>query len=425
MRDYDVVIIGGGPAGSSAAFILAQKGHSVLLLEQKAFPRFHIGESLLPYMSKLLENMNLLDKIEMHKFVTKWGAEFTDTEGDFSRVDFTKQGKGHIQYTFQVERSKFDQVLLDNAREAGTTVIEQANVTRPLLEGDRVIGVEYVVDKDLYRATARFVIDASGRVGKIANYFKLRKTNDRLKMVAFYKHFGNVSEDHNPGVRGDIQIGTHRDGWVWAIPVREDVISVGTVTRADTTKRMTPAEIFETYHRRVPRIMQRLEGATPLWDVRAEADFCYYSDQVTGPGYLLAGDAGCFADPIFSAGVFLAITTGQQAGRTIDAILQGHSSIEHAYAHYESFYKTGYDCYFRLIYGYYDFDYRFGRYLGSLPQGEINEMWVARMLGGDFWSRNNPFTRYLRSEQRWNTFAPFEFSYGCPIYPHEDMVIEQ
>ncbi len=95
MRDYDVVIIGGGPAGSSAAFILAQKGHSVLLLEQKAFPRFHIGESLLPYMSKLLENMNLLDKIEMHKFVTKWGAEFTDTEGDFIRVDFTKQGKGH------------------------------------------------------------------------------------------------------------------------------------------------------------------------------------------------------------------------------------------------------------------------------------------------------------------------------------------
>lgn len=444
---HDVIIIGGGPAGSTAAITLAQKGLSVLLLERSRFPRFHIGESMLPYTTRLLEQLGILGVIESQNFVLKWGAEFAGVRGDSKRVDFTDLGSGYIHYTFQVERACFDNALLACAKEAGVQVLEEASVIRPLLEQGRVVGVEYEYRGQKQTEYASYVIDASGRAGVIANFFKLRKPIPRQRMVAVFKHFGNYSEYNHPGYAGDIQVGNHEQGWVWAIPIRKDTISIGTVTRAEFIKASSPEEIFERHIRRIPRIQQRMAGTTHLGRAKTESDYCYYVDTAVGPGYFLVGDTGCFVDPIFSGGVYLAMTTGRRAAESIAAILSRDLSYEDAAQHYENFYKTGYDCYFRVMYAFYESNFNFAEEIANMSPDYVpsqdkpepllagipfnrarygvkfSRKWLARLLSGDLWSMHNPLTRFLRSVSAWDTFAPFEPTFGCPVYPENDLPV--
>ena len=447
---YDVIIIGGGPSGSTAAITLAHKGLSVLLLEKSRFPRFHIGESMLPYTTRLLEQLGILGAIESQSFVLKWGAEFTGVSGSSKRVDFTDLGPGYIHYTFQVERAHFDDVLLTCAKEAGASVLEEAHVIGPLLERGRVVGVEYEYQGQKQREEAAFVIDASGRAGAIANFFKLRKPITRQKMVAVFGHFENFSENNHPGYPGDIQVGNHEQGWIWAIPIRGDAISIGAVTRAEFIKTSSPEEVFERQSGRIPRIQQRLAGTTPPGKVRTESDYCYYVDKATGAGYFLVGDAGCFVDPIFSGGVYLAMTTGHRAAESIAAILAGEVAAEDGAKSYENFYKTGYDTYFRVMYAFYESNFNFEEEIARIPPDhalpqdrgtpsplagipfnrarygvKFERKWLARLLSGDLWSLHNPLARFLRSRREWDTFAPFEAAYGCPIYPEGDVPLRE
>jgi FADH2-dependent halogenase len=415
---YDAIVIGGGPAGSTFGTMMARMNRSVLVLERDHFPRFHIGESLLPYMARLLDQLGLLEQAKQQGFVKKRGAEFTDVEGNFRRVDFAAQGKGWVPDTFQVERAHFDQFLLEHAMDSGAEVLQEAKVKQLLFKGEQVIGVEYEKNGETRRVYARYVVDASGRFGVIARQFKLRKVNERLKMVAVFRHFDQFDEANNPGVEGDIQIGSHKDGWVWAIPIRDDAISIGTVTHITNLKQSTPKDIFETYHQRIPRIVQRIQGARPITDYQVESDFCYHADQIVGPGWLMIGDSGCFVDPIYSGGVYLAMVTGIKAAETVDQVLNEEKAEAEAMKWYSDFYKTGYDCYFRLIYAFYESGFSFKKYLESIPV-EFDEAWSHRLLCGDFWSRQNPLTQYLRSQDKWRTFEPFEVQYGCPVYPEE------
>jgi geranylgeranyl reductase family protein len=420
---YDAIVIGAGPAGATSAAVLARKGYSVLVLERKSFPRFHIGESLLPYMTRLMEKMGMLDTLKQGDFVLKVGAEFTNETDHFKRVDFTAIGKGRIHYAFQVERATFDTMLLNHAKHSGAEVLEDAQVQKLLFDGERIVGVEYVHAGHSESVRATYVIDASGRAGKIANHFNLRKTNERQRMVAVFNHFTNVREENNPGRHGDIQIGNHKEGWVWAIPIREDVMSVGAVTRVEVLKQSTPHEIFQRHYTRIPRIVSRLQGATPVGDVRGESDFSYHSDTLVGPGYFIVGDAGCFVDPIFSGGVYLAVVSGMKAAETIDVILTGQVPEQTAQLHYQNFYKTGYDCYFRLIYGFYECEFDFDRYIASIPL-PVEGKWSTRTFAGDFWSLKNPMTNYVRLQRKWDTFERFDFTYGCPVYPEVEATYE-
>jgi FADH2-dependent halogenase len=417
---YDVVVIGGGPSGAITAAALAQKNHSVLVLEKENFPRFHIGESLLPYNAGLLGKLGLFEQLEQGDFVLKRGAEFTGVGGNFHRVDFTAQGPGRKEYTFQVERAEFDRLLLNTAIDAGAEIVEGATVSDLLFDGERMNGVTFVKDGMTCEVRSNFVVDASGRVGKIANHLKLRKMNPRLQMVAVYKHFSNLDESKNPGVEGDIQIGNHEEGWVWAIPIHRDVISIGAVTTKAIFQKTTPEELFERHHVIVPRIRQRLEGAKPIGGVTVESDFCYHSERVAGPGYFMVGDSGAFVDPIFSAGVYLGMVSGAKAAEAICKILAGEEPEEAAYTYYENYYKTGYDCYYRLIYAFYESDFNFGKYVMSIPF-PVEGKWISRLLSGDFWSSHNPLTQYLRSVSKWDTYQePFEVVYGCPVYAELD-----
>lgn len=416
----DAVVIGGGPAGAAAAAELARRGRSVLVLERERFPRFHIGESMLTYTAALLDRLGVKDEVERANFVVKKGAEFTNASGRSRRVDFEDQGEGRVLTTFQVERADFDRLLLDHARARGATVREGARVVEVLTEAGRIVGVSYRVGDEVRTVQAAYVLDASGRAGVIAKqYLKSRVGSERLRMVAIFRHYGNVDEATNPGEEGDIQIGSHKDGWVWAIPIRKDKLSVGVVTRAENVQRSSADTIFDEHSSRIERIRQRLEGAEPLIQVRGESDFCYFTDRLAGPGFFIVGDAGCFVDPVFSAGVYLGMTSGMQAGQAVADILDGRDQEAAAQQRYERFYKTGYDCYFRLIYAFYESDFSIGRYLRSVG-AEVHPKWVARLLGGDFWSRNNPLAQMLRETERYDTFKPFEPLFGCPVYPELD-----
>jgi flavin-dependent dehydrogenase len=418
---HDAIVIGGGPGGSSAARTLAADGLDVLLLERQRFPRFHIGESMLAYGAVLMRRLGIADDLERIGFPFKWGAEFIQRDGRYQRVDFTEQGGGRRLTTFQVERSEFDEVLLREAEGRGATVKEEAHVGGVLTDdGGRIVGVRYTHEGRPREARARMVLDASGRAGVVTNqHLGARVLNPKLRTVAVFKHFGDVDESNNPGVRGDIQIGSHEDGWVWAIPIRADKLSVGAVTKPETLRGADRERLFEEHVSRVPRIRQRIEDATATTELKAENDFSYFTETVAGEGFLVVGDAGCFVDPIFSAGVFMALATGIRAGEVTLDVLSGRLPETEARQRYTRFYKTGYDTYFRVIYAYYEHECSIGKYLRSTGV-RVETEWIARLLSGDYWSRKNPLAERLREDDRYRTFAPFEPLYGCPVYPDLD-----
>ncbi|HLZ22819.1 MAG TPA: FAD-dependent oxidoreductase [Ktedonobacterales bacterium] len=447
--EYDVIIIGGGPAGSSCAITLTRRGWRVLLLEKAAFPRFHLGESLLPYGTAVMRRLGVLDAVVASGAIVKRGAEFCSTDPKrFRRVDFAISDGERLDYSFQVERAQFDSLLLDHASKAGAQVLQQARVTELLVDPDgpngqdgRVRGVVYSQhnNPEPQQATARWIVDASGRAGVIAQRRHLRRANSRLRMVALFRHYHDCDERANPGTTGDIQVGYHADGWVWAIPIHETVLSVGAVVPRAALPARDPMAAADAHFAeqvgRIPRIAQRLPTTAPSVPVRMETDFCYSCEQAWGPGFLLVGDAGCFADPVFSAGVFLALSTGERAGQTLDQLLSeaGGEAAEaspvsaaqetrerEALTEYDGFLKTGYDTYFRVIYGFYASDYDFRQYLkwrlGRVGEGEDANYWITRTLTGDFWTEDNPITSHMRNDRTWDTFAPFTPRYGCPVY---------
>lgn len=423
----DAIVIGGGPAGAVCAATLAKQGRSVVVLERQAFPRFHIGESMLPYMVGLLERLGLLDAVKAQGYVIKRGGEFIDPTGTkffnagIFRADFSKQGDGRHSETFQVERAHFDQVLLDQAHRAGARIVHQARVTELVLTGERITGVRYQHNGQEHELSASYVVDASGRTGTIAHRFGLRKTIEKLRMVAVFRHYDGLDERHNPGHEGDIQVGSHPEGWVWAIPLSRHKISVGTVLPRAVLRGKTPQQVFEEHTARVPRITQRLTGTRPSTQFRIETDYCYHTDQVTGPGWLMVGDAGCFGDPMFSGGVLVAMVTGARAATTIAQALAEPTTENRLTTAYANFFKTGYDTYIRLIFSFYE-----SELISALADANAAtshdklEMYMVRLLGGDFWSAHNPIAAALRTNRDWDTFAPFTPVFGCPVYPELD-----
>lgn len=426
-KSADVVVIGGGPAGAISAYVLAKQGHSVVLLERDEFPRFHIGESLLPYMMGLFERIGIRDAVQSQGYVPKFGGEFIDpTETKFFsgvfRADFTLQGEGRFDRAFQVERARFDGMLVEEAGKAGAEVHLGAHVGDLLMEDGRMVGVRYTKDGEEHEVSSQYVVDASGRAGRIAHKFGLRKTLEKLRMVALFRHYEGLDEQHNLGVEGDIQVGAHGDGWVWAIPLSKDVISVGTVMPRDVLRAAAgQEEVFQEHVARVPRITTRLTGTRPIMDLKVEADYCYHADTVTGPGWLMVGDAGCFGDPMFSGGVLVASATAVRAAENLSEALKNPQDADRLIDDYEGFFKTGYDTYIRLIHAFYDGELiSVAADAGRTTSRDALERYLIRLIGGDFWSEHNAVAQEMRRRPEWDTFSPFQRVFGCPSYPHLD-----
>jgi FADH2-dependent halogenase/halogenation protein CepH len=272
-----------------------------------------------------------------------------------------------------------------------------------------MVGVRYEHDGESHEVHSSYVVDASGRTGKIANRFALRKTLEKLRMVGVFRHYTGLDESHNLGVEGDIQVGAHDDGWVWAIPLSKDAISVGTVMPRDVLRASTPEKVFEEHVARIPRITARLTGTKPAMDLKVETDYCYHTDTVTGPGWLMAG------------GVLVATATAVRAAETLGEALADPSAEERLLDRYANYFKTGYDTYIRLIHAYYDGELvAMAADAARSTDRDTLEKYLIRLIGGDFWSEHNSVAAEMRRRKEWDTFEPFQRVYGCPSYPHLD-----
>ena len=382
----DVVVIGGGPAGSTVSTLLAQHGCKVQLFERDRFPRFHIGESLIPETYWVFQRLNMLDKMKASAFVKKYSVQFVNAQGKESAPFYFHDNKPHeCSQTWQVIRSEFDTMMLDNARQHGVAVHQPARVLEVLYDGERAIGVRVQAeDGSTHEVRAKVVVDASGQSTMLQNRLKLRVWDPVLNKGAIWTYWEGAYRDtgRDEGATVVIQT-TNKQGWWWYIPQHDNTMSVGVVA---------PFEyLFEgrgsheqTYNEEVaacPAVQKRIAGAKRSTGYFATKDYSYRSKQVSGDGWVLIGDAFGFVDPLYSSGVLLALKSGELAA---DAIADGLAKDDVSAAQLgrwgEAFNK-GVDRMRRLVCEYYD-GFSFGNFVKTYPhlRGKVTDLLIGDLF---------------------------------------------
>ncbi|MDO9118652.1 MAG: NAD(P)/FAD-dependent oxidoreductase [Nitrospira sp.] len=332
----DVLVVGGGPAGSTISALLAEQGWNVHILEKDPHPRFHIGESLLPQSLPILKQLGVLAEVEQIGII-KYGAEMISHRYGRSHMYYFSKAFDESQpYAFEVKRSEFDAILLKNAISKGVTVHEGVKAQRVEFRSGQS-SLVHTEDREGRPQTwdAKFVVDASGRDTFLSNQLGGKRRSQQHSSAAIFGHFEGVGRLPDKD-EGNITAGWLNDGWCWLIPFKDGTTSVGVVCHPDYIKsRTVPLDQFllDTL-RQSPPIAQRMERAKPLTQTYAAANFSYRRDTMSGDGYLMIGDAFAFIDPIFSSGVHLALNSGTRGAKVVDAYLR--KSPEYA-AHLQEF----------------------------------------------------------------------------------------
>lgn len=350
----DVLVIGGGPAGSTAAALLAERGYRVTLFEKARHPRFHIGESLLPASLPLLERLGVADAVKAIG-MEKWGVEFiSPSHAHKQAFVFSDALNKTVPMAYQVRRAQFDEILIRNAARKNARVVEACCVENVRFLADEA-GVEVQArheNGEVEVARARFLLDASGRDTFLASCFKAKRRNEKHNSAAVYAHFKGAQR--NPGrTEGDISIFWFDHGWFWFIPLTDGVTSVGAVAWPyyfKTRKGKSLNEFLLETIALCPALQARLQHAQLVSEAEAAGNYTYVCDHVHGENYLLVGDAYTFIDPVFSSGVMLAMKSAFAAADTVDTCLQRPRRAPAALKAFDKLMRAGPKTYSWFIY---------------------------------------------------------------------------
>jgi flavin-dependent dehydrogenase len=355
--DYDVAVIGGGPGGASAATLLARRGRSVLVLERDTFPRFHIGESQLPWSNEIFDRLGVRDKVVASGFVKKWGASFLSQDGGVEQyADFAQAVETPMPQTFQVPRAQFDEMLLDHAASCGAVV----------RQGCRVTGAEFAEDGVTLttadaagegRLRVGMVVDASGRSGFLAKRIGRHAMDPKLRNIAVHAQYEGIPRPQGRR-QGDIRMLTRPDlGWVWLIPISDSVISVGAVIPQAVhgqASKATPEASLDYYLSTTPGSTVLLRDAKRVSPAQFDSDYSYLGTRLRADRCVVVGDAAAFLDPIFSTGVLLALQSGIEAAEAIDEGIAHDDLRASRFAEYERNVWKRYHHFRRFAVGFYD-----------------------------------------------------------------------
>lgn len=384
----NVIVIGGGPSGSTVSTLIAQKGYKVRLYEREKGPRFHIGESLIPQTYWVLERLNMLPKMKASHYIKKYSVQFVGSSGRLSEPFYFVDHKPHeSSQTWQVRRSEFDEMMLNNAAEHGVEVQQGVRVLEVLFEGDRAVGVRLQDENGEERVErADVIVDASGQSTLIQGKLGLREWDPELKKAACWTYWEGAYRDtgHDEGATVVLQV-QGKAGWFWYIPLHDNIVSVGIVASNDYLFKNRPSKDFETIYNeeleKCPAVKQRIANAKRSDIYRAAKEYSYRSKQVAGNGWALVGDALGFLDPLYSSGVLLALKSGQLAADAICEGLAAGDTSEAKLRSWEADYFRGMERMRQLVLAYYS-GLSFGKFVSQHPnrKGDITDLLIGDLF---------------------------------------------
>lgn len=386
ITNSDVVVIGGGPAGSTVSALIAQHGYKVQLFEREKFPRFHIGESLIPETYWVLKRLGMLEKMKNSHFVKKYSVQFVNASGKLSAPFYFWDNKPHeCSQTWQVVRSEFDLMMLNNAREHGVAAHEGVRVRDVLFDNQRAVGVKIQLpDGTQQEVSARVVVDASGQSGLLQNKFKLRVWDPILNKGAIWTYWQGAYRDKGRDEGATMVLQTaNRLGWFWYIPLHDDRVSVGVVAPFDYLfkGRKSHEETYNEEVERCPAVKERVSSGKRITGYFATKDYSYRATQAAGEGWVTIGDAFGFLDPLYSSGVLLALKSGEMAA---DAIVEGFQKKDLSAAQlgkWGELFNQGVDRMRRLVCEYYD-GFSFGNFVRNYPhlRGTVTDLLIGDLF---------------------------------------------
>lgn len=384
LSGYDAVVIGGGPAGSTAASVLAMHGRKVLVLEKERFPRYHIGESLLPFCYFPLERIGMVEKMKASHFPKKYAVQFVNMDGEVSSPFYFFQHLKHdAAVTWQVLRSEFDQMLLENAEQKGAHVLQETPAVELLREGGKVCGVVAESDGQRLEIPAPMTVDASGRDALSMKRNQWRKADPKLNKVAVWTYFRGATRD--PGIdEGSTTVAfVPQRGWFWYIPLPDDVVSVGVVAERDYLFRDTH-ELPEIFCREVGKnawIRDHVAAGKQFGKYYVTKEYSYRAEHSAEDGLVLAGDAFAFLDPVFSSGVYLALRSGELVADAVHRALECGDVSAARFADYSERMCYEVEAMRRLIYAFYDTGFSFGELIRERPdvRGDLTDCLIGNL----------------------------------------------
>ncbi len=383
---YDCLIIGGGPAGATAATVLAMHGRRVAVLERDTFPRYHIGESLMPYTWFTFERLGVLDWFKAEACPRKQSVQFVSTRGQVSQpFYFFETIKHPCATTWQVMRGDFDRMLLDNARAKGAEIRHGVAVRELITESGRAVGVRADVRRGGSESVyADAIIDASGRDAVLASKLGWKRRDADLDKIAIFTYFKGARRDPGRDAGATTVAYIPEKGWFWYIPLVDDTVSVGVVADASYLYRDTrdPTEIFLREAKACQWIRDHLAPGTRVEPVRVTGEFSYRSTEVGGDGFCLAGDAFSFLDPVFSTGVFMALKSGEMAADAIHAGLNAGAITAATFDDYGRQVRWALDQFRQLVLAFYNQTFSFRAFLEAHP--DLHPRLVDALVGNVF-----------------------------------------